>query len=544
MSESFNPQNVPAEKPEHPETMGEFTPQSENPQPVADRGGESLIDSAPTPAPTPAPAPAPVAGPVVGQNMGAPAAQETTPAVQSENPTYTPPAAQPVPAQFPEGAAVPASSFVSPSPQTMPPVPPTMAGNSAAGLPFPAAPQYQSAPAPAQGMPAAMPGVPEGVDPVVPVVPPVNAGAPMGAAPVGGAPVGGAPMGAAPMPTPPSAQQGNAPYGASPYGSAPYNNAQMPGARPSQGLAVASLILGILALLTTWIPVIGVIGVLLAVVGLGLSAVALFGKRGGKGFAIGGLVTSLLALIIGFFVVFATIIATIQTVNEVEALGTELPSSETSSDLGENKNLDPVVAELEDMLAKPLLDEIKNNPDAIKFGTRTQEMPASFDSNKNAVDVEVVRGGGIPTEEGSWDQPAKSGRWAVGKQAEVTVRKVNLDASSEVTDPTRLARLDGTNKYISVEYEYKNYTDEDDKVVYLAAYLIDPQGKIYYHAFGPNGSYNLIDEEEAKAGTTLQGKGYYLVPANFDGRIMVDMGNMGLLDDSKRPPSVYFYEMK
>jgi hypothetical protein len=66
------------------------------------------------------------------------------------------------------------------------------------------------------------------------------------------------------------------------------------------GLAIASMVLGIVALLLSWIPIVNNLAAVLAVVGLGLGIPALLrarrGSHGGKGLAITGLVTSVLAI--------------------------------------------------------------------------------------------------------------------------------------------------------------------------------------------------------------------------------------------------------
>lgn len=70
-----------------------------------------------------------------------------------------------------------------------------------------------------------------------------------------------------------------------------------------RGLAIAALILGILALLSFWVPFLGAV---LALVGLILAIVALRkisrGTAGGRGLAIAGLITSILALIGGVLI--------------------------------------------------------------------------------------------------------------------------------------------------------------------------------------------------------------------------------------------------
>lgn len=67
--------------------------------------------------------------------------------------------------------------------------------------------------------------------------------------------------------------------------------------QPSNGLAITSLVLGIVSLLIVWIPIIGLIGTLLALVGLVLGVVALQ-RPGGRGLAIGGIVTSSISVVL------------------------------------------------------------------------------------------------------------------------------------------------------------------------------------------------------------------------------------------------------
>ncbi len=74
-------------------------------------------------------------------------------------------------------------------------------------------------------------------------------------------------------------------------------NAGLPPRNPSNGLAIASLVLGIVGLLLAIIPIVGVISWILAPLGLILGFVAL-NKPGGRGMAIGGLITSGLALLV------------------------------------------------------------------------------------------------------------------------------------------------------------------------------------------------------------------------------------------------------
>jgi hypothetical protein len=85
--------------------------------------------------------------------------------------------------------------------------------------------------------------------------------------------------GAAPAPTPPPAQT---------------FNIQAPPVAPSNGLAVASLVLGIIALVFFWLPLLGWIPVILSIV-MGLIALQ---QPYGRGMAMAGLICGGIALVI------------------------------------------------------------------------------------------------------------------------------------------------------------------------------------------------------------------------------------------------------
>jgi hypothetical protein len=91
----------------------------------------------------------------------------------------------------------------------------------------------------------------------------------------------------------PAPYQHHAPSPYAPYGPPP---------RQGSGLAVASMVVGIVGLLLSWVPFINNVAAVLAVVGLGLGIPALIrarrGTHEGAGLAITGLVTSALALVL------------------------------------------------------------------------------------------------------------------------------------------------------------------------------------------------------------------------------------------------------
>jgi hypothetical protein len=67
--------------------------------------------------------------------------------------------------------------------------------------------------------------------------------------------------------------------------------------QPSNGMAIASMVLGIVSIITAIIPFIGMIAWILAPLGLILGFIAL-NKPGGRGMAIAGLITSGFGLLI------------------------------------------------------------------------------------------------------------------------------------------------------------------------------------------------------------------------------------------------------
>jgi len=76
-----------------------------------------------------------------------------------------------------------------------------------------------------------------------------------------------------------------------------YNQGGAPQASQSNGMAVASLVLGILSILFGWIPIIGLVSWILAPLGLVLSVLAM-NKSASKGLAIAGVVCSSIGLLI------------------------------------------------------------------------------------------------------------------------------------------------------------------------------------------------------------------------------------------------------
>src|SRR3954470_3833353 len=94
---------------------------------------------------------------------------------------------------------------------------------------------------------------------------------------------------------------GQPPYGPPPGGYPQYGGQQPPGPLKGSGLAIAALVLGIIAVLLCWVPIVNNFAAILAVVGLALGIPALIsarrGKRTGSGLAVASVILSVLALV-------------------------------------------------------------------------------------------------------------------------------------------------------------------------------------------------------------------------------------------------------
>lgn len=92
-------------------------------------------------------------------------------------------------------------------------------------------------------------------------------------------------------------------YGGSPYGSPGYPGGYEPPQDLPKGIAIGALIVGIIALLTSWTAVGGIILGIVALV-LGIVGVRKAGRNeaGGRGMSVTGLVLGILSLLIGALV--------------------------------------------------------------------------------------------------------------------------------------------------------------------------------------------------------------------------------------------------
>lgn len=106
-----------------------------------------------------------------------------------------------------------------------------------------------------------------------------------------------------------SQQSDYQPSAPAPQGPAPYYGPPVPGQyhsspapSPSKGLAIASLVLGVIAILGCLIPGVNFVSIALGLVGGVLGIISLVKRLGGRGMAIAGVVLSILAIVVSMVV--------------------------------------------------------------------------------------------------------------------------------------------------------------------------------------------------------------------------------------------------
>lgn len=184
---------------------------------------------------------------------------------------------------------------------TSPQAPPPPAGPTPEA-PVPAPPTYGQSPS----APPAPSGVPSYGEPTPPAP---GYAAPGDADPTYGAPAypgAGAPAYGSPAPGAPA-------YGAPAYGTPGYGTGYpAPAPKKTNGKAVAALILGILALLGSWIPFANIVSILMGIAALILGILGVKAARsgvGGRGLGIGGVVTGGVAIVVSALVLGLSIAA-------------------------------------------------------------------------------------------------------------------------------------------------------------------------------------------------------------------------------------------
>lgn len=116
-----------------------------------------------------------------------------------------------------------------------------------------------------------------------------------------------------------------------------------PTPQKKSGLGIASLVLGIIAIVGSWIPILNNISFLLAIIGLILGIVGIFsirkGKVGGKGLTIAAVVINVIAIVIVICTQWVFGKALDETTKDLNAGSTVVATSE-KADTGDSKKTD------------------------------------------------------------------------------------------------------------------------------------------------------------------------------------------------------------
>lgn len=122
-------------------------------------------------------------------------------------------------------------------------------------------------------------------------------------------------------------------------------HAPLPGQQPpapvkgSNGLATAGFVLGLLGLLGSWIPFLNIIGIILGVLGVVLAGVGLAKSKkvnAGKGLAIAGIILGVLAVIFAVLINAVFVSAVDEAVDETTSTSVKAPSKSNKDKTASN----------------------------------------------------------------------------------------------------------------------------------------------------------------------------------------------------------------
>jgi hypothetical protein len=129
-------------------------------------------------------------------------------------------------------------------------------------------------------------------------------------------------------PPPPTAPNAYSPAYAAAPGTPPA--AGTPGGAPGRGMAIASLVLGILALLGVAIPLLNIGSLIMAIVGLVLGILALKKHAAGKGLPISGIIINALAAVLSLIFIVLYAVGFAAVIGEIANEFTPAPPQQTS----------------------------------------------------------------------------------------------------------------------------------------------------------------------------------------------------------------------
>jgi Domain of unknown function (DUF4190) len=209
------------------------------------------------------------------------------------------------------------------------------------------------------------------------------------------------------------------------YGPPSYGPPAGPPPRQGAGLAIASMVLGIIALLLSWIPIINNVAAIIAVVGLGLGIPALIrarrGTHNGSGMAITGLVTSVLAIVL----VILTQMLFVKAIDEVES------------------SINESLAEVEEAPVDPGAEEaVAETSEAVALG-----VPAQVGDYEVTVDAVELDANETVAGANDWNEPP-TGQYVI---AQLTVTYTGAEEGMPGFDLTAIFHGTDSRQYSDAE---------------------------------------------------------------------------------------------
>jgi hypothetical protein len=113
-----------------------------------------------------------------------------------------------------------------------------------------------------------------------------------------------------------------------------------PPVKGSNGLAVAGFVLGLLGLLSSWIPLLNILGIILGVIGVVLAGVGLAKSKkvnAGKGLAIAGIILGALGVVIAVLINAVFVSAVDEAIDETTKTSVQAPAKSGDESSSEEK---------------------------------------------------------------------------------------------------------------------------------------------------------------------------------------------------------------
>ncbi len=241
----------------------------------------------------------------------------------------------------------------------------------------------------------------------------------------------------------------------------PHPGHQPPAAvKGSNGLATAGFILGLLGLLTSWIPVLNIVGIILGVLGVVLAGVGLAKSKkvnAGKGLAIAGIILGVLGVVFAVIINAAFVGAVDEAIKDTTSTSVKAPKSSDKAASNGDGDSDAELGTTRDTPA-PIGSEITGDDWAVTINS-VKPLPADKYGSKAAGGSILLAVNMTATYNG--DDEQGSTPWA-------TVKFVSPDGNTvDTTSGSTLFIAD--NDFDSLKTIYKGASVEGDQLLEVPA---------------------------------------------------------------------------